>query len=233
MGLSGSHLRQRSSIEDKISRQDFLPGFVNYESNGISPVDIAMLIVGAISFAFALVGIALSCGQFKGRRGEYSGKGSGAWLVVGFVLLLLSGAWTGVASAYTAYSVQKMFSFSRGPAYSEPFTIAQKLYLRNIASYVARQTTQELNFSSASQFVDESYLGEWGQVNTIDQANALLGKTNYLHYIFSYKAAVAVSWVMLGSTFFTMVVHFALPWLWKCLGFVREPEKKKDQYNEF
>lgn len=126
-----------------------------------------------------------------------------------------------------------MFSFARGPGYSEPFTISQQLYLRNVASYVARQTTQEFNFTSAAAFADESYLGAWGQVTNLDQANALLNETNYLHYVFSYKAATAVSWVMLGVTFFTMVVHFALPWLWKCLGFVRQPEKKNNEYSEF
>jgi len=73
-----------------------------------------MLIVGCISFAFIGVFLFLSCGQFKGKRGEYSGKGTGAWLFVGLVLLTLSGAWTGAVSAMTAWAVKYSYTFTRG-----------------------------------------------------------------------------------------------------------------------
>lgn len=76
----------------------------------------------------------MACEQFKGRRGEYSGKGTGAWLVVGLVQFVLLGAWTGVVSAYTAYAVMKHYYFTEGPNYVEPFNQNMAVYLRQISS---------------------------------------------------------------------------------------------------
>lgn len=91
-----------------------------------------MLIIGAIQFAFSGFALLMACEQFKGRRGEYSGKGTGAWLVVGLVQFVLLGAWTGVVAAYTAYAVMKMYSFTPGSGFAEPFDKVHAVYLRQI-----------------------------------------------------------------------------------------------------
>lgn len=58
------------------------------------------------------------------------------------------------------------------------------------------------------------------------------------HHLLSFcccfvaQAAVAVSWFALGSTFLVMVVHFALPFVWKWLGLLRQPKHQKGYYNE-
>lgn len=93
-----------------------------------------MLIIGCVQFAFSGLALLLSCEQLKKRRGEYSGKGTHAWLLVGLVQLVLLGAWAGVVPAYTAYCVQKMYSFSRGSDFSEPFDQRHAAYLRQIDS---------------------------------------------------------------------------------------------------
>lgn len=98
-----------------------------------------MLIIGAVQFAFSGVCLVLSCEQLKKRRGEKSGKGTAGWLIVGLIQLTLLGAWTGLTAAYTAYSVQKYYSFTEGPAYAEPFDNTHAAYLRQINSCVGRQ----------------------------------------------------------------------------------------------
>ncbi|PWN43174.1 hypothetical protein IE81DRAFT_98991 [Ceraceosorus guamensis] len=235
MGLSGSHLARFNDIRQTSddSATSTYPGFVYVSDNGMNMVDLGILIISAITFVTGILFAVLSCSQFRGRRGEYSGKGTGAWFLVGFWLLLLSGAWAGLVSAYTAFSVQRIWQFEQGPSFAgtEPFDIGHRLYLNQIDYYLTAQRAQTLDISGPLRFVDESFLGEWGSVTTLQQANDLLASRNgYVHAIQSYKATVAIGWVTLGVVFFTMAVHFALPFVWKWLGFIRQPEKKS--YNE-
>ena len=159
-------------------------------------------------------------------------KGTGLWLLLGLVFLLLNGLWAGTASAYTAYAVKYKFSFSRGSAYSEPFTTTQQVYLRSIANDLTSGEPNSLNVLTypGATGIDSSYLGEWGTARTIDEANAIIHR--YLDYRTKWKGAVAVSWFMLGSLFLVMVVHFALPFVWKACGLLREPKREKRDYNE-
>lgn len=132
MGLSGSHIHQMASVKDKMANQSSYPGFVNLEVTNMLQVDLAYLIIGAVQFAFSGFCLLMSCEQFKQRRGEYSGKGSGAWLVVGLGQFILLGAWAGVVPAYTALAVIKQYYFTEGPNYSEPFDQLHAVYLRQI-----------------------------------------------------------------------------------------------------
>ncbi len=66
-------------------------------------------------------------------------------------------------------------------------------------------------------------LGVWGQITTLDQANAFLAENRYLNYK-HYRVTVAIAWVTLATTFFVMAVHFALPLVLKALGMTRPPK---------
>lgn len=159
-------------------------------------------------------------------------QGTGLWLLLSLVFLTLSGLWAGTASAYTAYTVQKKFSFSAGPDYSEPFTTEQQLYLRTIANDIISGITSQLSRSSSTGAgsISPDYLGEWGMASTLAQANEIPHR--YLDYTTKWKAATAVSWITLGNCFLLFVVHTALPFVWKALGLIREPKKPKGYYNE-
>lgn len=228
MGLGGAHIHQWGAIKDKIANQSSLPGFVEIDNNMITNVDYAIMILGAVQFVFSIFAMLMSCEQLKKRRGEYSGKGTKAWLVVGLVSLLLLGAWTGVVSAYTAFSTMKFYNFTRGPNYSEPFDSKQQLYLRQIDYYIRSQVTGSLRLNIVPDFP----IGEWSNITTLQQANSYLGKFNY-NSIFSYRAAVAVGWFQLGSVFLVTVIHFALPFAWRYLNLLREPKKDpSSRYND-
>lgn len=84
-----------------------------------------------------------------------------------------------------------------------------------------------MNQAPGATGVDFS-LGDW-DVSTLGQANAILDKQNYLS-VFSWKAAVAVVWFELGTAFLVTVVHFALPFVWKALGLIRQPKKTNADY---
>ncbi|PWN27789.1 hypothetical protein BDZ90DRAFT_232176 [Jaminaea rosea] len=231
MGISGADIYDFQDIRSHMRYSRF-NGFVNLEDNGILQVDLLMLIAGAIGFLTALIGLFLAARQFGKRRGEYSGKGTGAWLIMGLLLLAESGLWAGTAAAYTAFTVTRKFSFSRGPNYSEPFNLAQQAYLRSIFQQLTTGVTGPLTVLTlpGATGIDGAYLGEWGTVYNIDQANALPNR--YLDYSNKWKAATAISWFALGSTFLVMVVHFALPFVWKWLGLLRQPKHQKGYYNE-
>lgn len=228
LGLSGAHIHQWGAIKDKIENQTGLPGFVNVDNEMITNVDYALLVVAAVQFAFVILAMLLSCEQLKKRRGEYSGKGTKGWLFVGLVQFVLLGAWTGVVAAYTAYAKMKYFRFTAGSAYSEPFTQQQQLYLRQIEYYIRTQSTGSLRVNLVPGFS----LGNWSNVFTLDQANALLASQNYLDIV-SYRATVAVGWFSLGTVFLVTVVHFALPFAWRYFGLLREPKKDpSSRYND-
>ncbi|PWN53504.1 hypothetical protein IE53DRAFT_383981 [Violaceomyces palustris] len=215
MGLSGSDIHFFSELKQKAS----INNLVEVHDNGILKVDLALLIISAITFAFSILSLFLACAQFPKRRGEYTGKGTYGYFLVGFVLLVLSGAYTGIAGAYTAYAVQKKLSFSPGSAYSTPFTTGQQTFLRSLVfQFSAKQSTTTPTSTTQSS----AALGVWSQVTNIDQLNAQV--TRYLDYR-TYRATVAICWVTLGTVFFVMVVHFALPFLLKYLGMTRAEEK--------
>lgn len=73
MGLGGADYHDFMSIRAKMQSSSFR-GFVNLEDNGILTVDLLMLIAGAVTFFFSLVGIVLGFRQFAKRRGEYTGR---------------------------------------------------------------------------------------------------------------------------------------------------------------
>lgn len=132
MGLSGSHIHQMASVKDKMANQSSFPGFVNLEVTNMLQVDLAYLIIGAVQFAFSGFALLMSCEQFKQRRGEYSGKGSGAWFIVGLAQFVLLGAWAGVVPVYTAIAVMKNYYLTQGPNYVQPFDQLHAVYLRQI-----------------------------------------------------------------------------------------------------
>jgi hypothetical protein len=232
MGLTGSHIHQMASVKDKIANQSSFPGFVNLETTNMLQVDLAMLIIGCVQFAFSGFALLMCCEQFKKRRGEYSGKGSGAWLVVGLGQFVLLGAWTGVVAAYTAYAVMKQYSFTEGPSYVEPFDQLHAVYLRQIAKYIQSQTSGSLKIGEPNGATNFGFsLGQW-DITTLAQANAVVHETRYLDN-FTWKAATAVGWFELGTTFLVTVVHFALPFVWRYFGLVRQPrEKGASKYND-
>lgn len=169
-----------------------------------------MLIVGAIQFAFSGFALLQACEQFKGRRGEYSGKGTGLWLIVGLGQFTLLGAWTGVVTAYTGIAVTRMYQYTPGPNFNQPFDQLRAVYLRQIDFFINQQTSESLYIGQEGGLTNFGFsLGKW-DITTLDQANAVLRERRYLN-IFSWKAAVAVGWFELGTTFLVTVVHFALP----------------------
>ncbi|TKY85491.1 hypothetical protein EX895_005653 [Sporisorium graminicola] len=216
LGLNGwdyarwQTLRERSRINN----------FVEFQDNGMLTVVLAALIISAIGFAFGNLAAFLACLQFPKRRGERTGKGTYGYILVGLVELLLSGAFLGIAAALTAYSVQKHPSFTRGPQYSEPFTANQKVFLRSIVQmFSSGQNTNPATSTTQSL----GALGPWANIDTIEQANAFLAQNRYLNYT-HYRVTVAIAWVTLATTFFVMVVHFALPLVLKALGMTRPPK---------
>lgn len=210
MGLSGSHIHQMGSVKDKMANQSSFPGFVNLEVTNMLQVDLALLIIGCVQFAFSGFALLQCCEQFKKRRGEYSGKGSAMWLVVGLVQFVLLGAWAGVVPAYTAIAKIKQYSFTEGPAYAEPFDQLHAVYLRQIARFIQQQTTSNLMIGVEGGATDFGFsLGQW-DINTLAEANAIVHKSRYLNN-FTWKAATAVGWFELGTAFLVTVVHFALP----------------------
>lgn len=233
MGLGGADIHDFKSLRSSMASSS-LKDFVYLEDNGILTVDLLLLIASAVTFFVALVGLALAARQFPKRRGEYSGKGTSAWLLVGLVFLLLSGLWAGTAAAYTAYAVKYTWSFSAGSGFAQPFTLTQKAYLRAVSQkLVSGETGGSLNVlqsASGATGVTDAYLGEWN-VDTLDQANAV--PSRYLDYSTKWKAAVIISWFELGTVFLTMVVHFALPFVWKWLGLIRERKPTKQYYSAY
>ncbi|CAO1614585.1 unnamed protein product [Sympodiomycopsis kandeliae] len=225
MGLGGADYHDFMQLRQNMAASPF-PGFVYLEDNGILQVDLLLLIAGAVTFFFSIVGLALAGRQFPKRRGEYSGKGTSAWLIFGLILLLLSGLWAGTAAAYTAFSVMKTWSFSPGPNFSEPFTTVQKAYLRavsmNIQTGETKGSLDVLALPGATGITDE-YFGRYN-VNTLQQINAIPKK--YVRYGNKWQAAVIVSWFALSAVFLNMVVHFALPYVWGWLKLKRE--KRED-----
>ncbi|SOV08817.1 uncharacterized protein UDID_04713 [Ustilago sp. UG-2017a] len=135
-------LREKSRINN----------FVEIQDNGMLTVVLAAFIIAAFAFAFANLAAVLACAQFPKRRGQRTGKGTYAYLLVGLVELILSGAFLAIAAAYKAYAVQKHPSFIAGPQYSEPFNDGQKVFLRSIYQIFAEgqitdpatSTTQQL-----------------------------------------------------------------------------------------
>lgn len=229
MGLGGADFHQFNQIRSKMALTS-LAGFVNLEDNGIMIVDIVLLAAGAVTFLVAGLGLLLAAGQFGGRKGEYSGKGTGLWLIIGLLFLLLNGLWAGTAGAYTAYAVQKKPSFTQGPTYSDPFTLQQQLYIRAILQALSSgESSQGFSFLSSpgATGITSQYLGVY-DVSTLDQANAI--PERYLDFSNKYTAIVAVSWFTLGTVFLTMVVHLALPFVWKYLGLLRQPKSQRRQY---
>ncbi|KAJ1026893.1 hypothetical protein NDA16_002187 [Ustilago loliicola] len=206
-------LREKSRINN----------FVEFQDNGMLTVVLASLIIAAFGFAFANLAAVLACAQFPKRRGERTGKGTYGYVLVGLVELILSGAYLGISAAYTAYSVQKHPTFSRGPQFSEPFTDNQKVFLRSI--YEMFRVGQNGNpATSTSQQL--TAMGPWANINTLDQANAFLAQNRYLNYK-HYRVTTAISWVTLATTFFVMTVHFLLPLVLKALGMTRPPKGRE------
>lgn len=194
--------------------------FVTLQDNGMLSVVLAALIVSAIGFAFGNLAAFLACAQFPKRRGERTGKGTYCYFFVGLVELTLSGAYLGIAAAYTAYAVQKHPTFARGANFSEPFTDNQKVFLHSI---VQMFSTGQNGNPATSTTQDITALGPWATITTLAQANALLAQNRYLNYK-HYRVTVAIAWVTLATTFFVMAVHFALPWVLKALGMTRPPK---------
>ncbi len=97
-----------------------ITGLVSLSDNGMLNVVLAGMIVSAVAFAFGNLAAFLACLQFPKRRGERTGKGTYGYVLVGLVELVLSGAFLGIAAAYTAYAVNKHPVFERGPNYQEP-----------------------------------------------------------------------------------------------------------------
>lgn len=194
--------------------------FVELQDDGMLTVVFAAMIVSAVAFAFGNLAAFLACLQFPKRRGERTGKGTYGYILVGLVELVLSGAFLGIAAALTAFSVQKHPSFARGPQFSEPFSVDQRVFLRAIYEFFkngqngnpATSTTQSLGA-----------LGPWADITTLAQANAFLAENRYLNYK-HYRVTVAIAWVTLATTFFVMAVHFALPLVLKALGMTRPPK---------
>lgn len=203
-------LREKSRINN----------FVEIQDNGMLTVVFAAMIVSAVGFAFGNLAAFLACIQFPKRRGERTGKGTYGYILVGLVELVLSGAFLGIASAYTAYAVNKHPSFSAGPSFSEPFTDGQKTFLYSI--YFMFKSGQNGNpATSTTQSI--TALGPWADINTLAQANAFLAQNRYLNYK-HYRVTTAISWVTLATVFFVMAVHFALPLVLKALGMTRPPK---------
>lgn len=225
MGLGGADYHDFHQLRKNMDASP-LAGFVYLEDNGILKVDLLLLIAGAVTFFFAIVGLALAGRQFPKRRGEYSGKGTSAWLIFGLILLLLSGLWAGTAAAYTAFSVMNTWSFSAGPNFAEPFNTTQKAFLRAVSSNIQTGETKgslDLLALPGATGISDEYFGAYN-VNTLAQVNAIPKK--YVRYGNKWQAAVIVAWFTLGSVFLEMVVHFALPYVWSWLNLKRE--KRED-----
>lgn len=194
--------------------------FVEIQDDGMLMVVFAGMIISAIGFAFGNFAAFLACLQFPKRRGERTGKGTYGYVLVGLVELVLSGAYLGIAAALTAFSVNRHPEFVAGPQFSEPFTQNQQVFLRAI--YEMFKNGQNGN-PTTSTTQSSGALGVWGQITTLDQANAFLAENRYLNYK-HYRVTVAIAWVTLATTFFVMAVHFALPLVLKALGMTRPPK---------
>ncbi|KAN0065647.1 hypothetical protein ACQY0O_000777 [Thecaphora frezii] len=221
LGLSGHSIHLFGRLDSKATINDL----VRIEDNGIILVDIVLLAISAVAFAFSLLALVLACSQFPKRRGERTGKGTYCYAFSGLVLLLLSGAYAGIAAAYTAFSVQKTMTFSAGPSYREPFSDNDKVLLRSIYMQFAASQSGQTALLTTQQLTT---LGDWANVESLNDANALLRRNNYLHYR-TYRATVAVCWVTMATTFFAMVVHFALPPVLKALGMTRPPRGEEEE----
>lgn len=118
-------------------------------------------------------------------------QGTGAWLIMGLLLLAESGLWAGTAAAYTAFAVMKKFSFSAGPSYSEPFTVEQQAYLRSIYQQLTTGVTGPLTVltSPGATGIDGAFLGPWGMAENLAQANAIIQR--YLDYNKKWKVSTA------------------------------------------
>lgn len=230
MGLSGADLHDFLSLRVKMDESP-LAGFVYLEDNGILTVDIVMLAAGAATFLTAIIGLFLCGRQLGKRRGEYSGKGTSAWLLLGLVLLLLSGLWAGTAAAYTAFAAQHTWTFSAGPNFTTTWTIDQQAFFYAISHSIVFGVSNDFQGlgNPRAAGVTPDYLGAYN-VQTLDEINAI--PRRYIHYASKWRAAVIVAWFCLGSTFLLMVVHFALPFVWKALGLVRQPRQNKQYYQK-
>lgn len=201
-----------------------ITGLVSLSDNGMLNVVLAGMIVSAVAFAFGNLAAFLACLQFPKRRGERTGKGTYGYVLVGLVELVLSGAFLGIAAAYTAYAVNKHPVFERGPNYQEPFGTNQQVFLNSIYHMFTAGQNGNPATSTSQQ---TSALGVWANINNIEQANAYLAENRYLNYK-HYRVTTAISWVTLATTFFVMAVHFALPLVLKALGMTRPPKQENE-----
>ncbi|PWZ03861.1 hypothetical protein BCV70DRAFT_24641 [Testicularia cyperi] len=219
LGLSAKDFARWKTLRDRTTINDL----IRLEDNGMQMVVLATMIISAIGFAFGNIAAFLACLQFPKRRGERTGKGTFGYILVGLVELVLSGAYLGIASAYTAYAVNRHPSFSRGPSYQEPFTDSQKIFLRSLYLQFANN---QLSNTPTSTTQSLAAYGPWATIDNIEQANAFLAENRYLNYTL-YRVTTAIAWVTLATTFFVMAVHFALPLVLKALGMTRPPKGEK------
>lgn len=193
------------------------------------PTDSAVLVLGAITFVWGIICIALTAKQFRGRKGNYTGEGTAAWIPVLLIYLIILGAWTGVTSAYTAFAVQKSWSITAGPGLVEPLSEGVRFALYQVgqtfySSYVSPFNIQQ-NFSFSSISVPLATIAPWDTATTLEIANTLPLK--YLKYQV-LKATVICAWMTLAIVFTATVVHFALPLVLKFFGLTREDKRRKE-----
>ncbi len=196
---------------------------------GTLSISSAVLVMGAVSFVWGGICLALAAKQFKGRKGNYTGEGTAAWLPVSLIYLLILGAWTGVVSAYTAYSNLRTWSLSPGSAYNPPFTSSQQLLLYKIgqAFYTHYPPPLDVPADITSLGIQASQLAPWDTTTTIAQVNEVT--LRYIRYQF-YKAMVIVLWFNLAIVFTAAVTHIALPFLLRCLGWTRREKRAKEHH---
>ncbi|KDN52342.1 hypothetical protein K437DRAFT_272548 [Tilletiaria anomala UBC 951] len=228
MGMAGHDIRLFHMIRHNLAGSS-IGGQFSLEDNGLGRVDFAALVIGAITFVWGIICIRLCVGQFKGRRGNYTGEGTKAWLPVTLIYLIILGAWTGITSAYTAYANTRRWSLSPGPAYSTPFSEG--------VQYALYQIAQSFYSSSAASFyipdggfaalgIQADTISPWNSATTAEQANALVNK--YLRNGNFYRALVIVLWLTLATVFTATVVHFFMPIVLKYFGLTREDKRKKE-----
>lgn len=228
IGMSGSDIRFWYVLRRNLAEAGQANVF-SINDNGLRMVDLAVLVMGGVSFVWGAVCIALAAKQFKGRKGNYTGEGTAGWLPVSLIYLLILGAWTGVVSAYTAYSNLRTWSISPGSAYNPPFSQGQQLLLYNIGNAFYTHYPPPLyvpqDFSQTG--ISASQLAPWNETVSTDQVNS---KTlRFIRYQF-YKAMVIVLWFNLAIVFTATVVHIAMPFVLRCLGWTRRDKRAKEAH---
>ena len=156
--------------------------------------------LGAITFVWGIICIALAAKQFKGRKGNYSGEGTALWLPVTLFYLPLLGAWTGVTSAYTAYANTRTWSLSPGPNYQPPLTEGQQYAISRIGQSFYNSNANPISTvdSFAALGIPGSAIAPWNTATTLEEVNALT--LRYLRYQI-YKATVIVSHLLFFFSF--------------------------------